>query len=89
MTDRKTVMKAIRCCLIPGNGGCDECPFGKERMCQTQLGVAVLNLLEKQEDHPKRQREQAKMMRCVCGALLVYRGRDVCPNCGRAVKWND
>ncbi len=23
-----------------------------------------------------------------CGALIVNRGRDVCPNCGRAVKWN-
>lgn len=26
--------------------------------------------------------------RCVCGAMLVYRGRDVCPNCGRQVEWN-
>ena len=24
-----------------------------------------------------------------CGALIVYRGRDVCPNCGGAVKWGD
>ena len=23
-----------------------------------------------------------------CGALIVYRGRDVCPNCGRKMKWN-
>ena len=23
-----------------------------------------------------------------CGALIVYRGRNVCPNCGKAVKWD-
>ena len=23
-----------------------------------------------------------------CGALIVYRGRDVCPNCGGAVNWD-
>ena len=34
------------------------------------------------------EKEQTKMTRCVCGALLVYRGRDVCPKCGRKVMWD-
>lgn len=39
---------------------------------------------------PERQPEQlkqTKLTRCVCGALIVYRGRNVCPKCGRAVNW--
>ncbi len=30
-----------------------------------------------------------QIQRHACGALIVNRGRDVCPNCGRAVKWDD
>ena len=29
-----------------------------------------------------------QLLRHDCGALIIYRGRDVCPNCGKKVKWN-
>ena len=29
-----------------------------------------------------------RITRCSCGKVIVYRGKDVCPNCGRRVKWD-
>ena len=50
MIDREKVRKAIEHCLIPGNGGCDGCPYDGAAMCQAQLGLAVLELLKRIPD---------------------------------------
>ena len=42
--------------------------------------LALLRGQDKTANDPPFQRHD-------CGALIVYRGRDVCPNCGRKVKW--
>ena len=53
-------------------------PVWIEKTIDAQPTVRV-----KQEQPP-----QPKITRCVCGAMLVYRGRDLCPNCGRKVLWD-
>ena len=54
-------------------------PVWIEKMIDTQPTIRV------KQDQPL----NPKVRSCGnCGAMLVYRGRDVCPNCGKKVNWD-
>ena len=49
MDKREKVIKGLECCMIPGEGGCDDCPYLGKGMCQELLGEDALALLKAQE----------------------------------------
>ena len=53
--NRETVIKALRCCLIPGCGSCEACPLNQIALCQAQLGNALLKLLGEPEEPKKKE----------------------------------
>ena len=67
--------------------------FYREVICRKLVRLGMLRLKDDKYilPDPSKWREElsAPFQRCDCGALIVYRGRDVCPNCGRKVKWDD
>ena len=43
------VVKGIELCMIPGTGGCEDCPYLGKGICQQLLGENALELLKAQE----------------------------------------
>lgn len=95
MPDREKVIKAIEICYIAGNN-CTECPLFYKDECNDELMHEVLTLLREQEPvKPKRALGVLPdWYHCgVCGADMLDTGDGYrpkyCPQCGRAVKWDD
>ena len=46
---REEVIRGLECCMISGEGGCDDCPYLGKGQCQELLGENVIALLKSQE----------------------------------------
>jgi len=46
---REDVIRGLECCMIPGEGGCDDCPYIGKGQCQELLGENAIALLKAQE----------------------------------------
>lgn len=89
--DREKVIKGLECCKIPFtkcyNGGC---PYFENDGCKARLKSDALALLKEQEAvEPVWRRGKAFCGKCGLGLHMAVEQNNYCPNCGRAVKWND
>ena len=95
MTDRKKIIKGLKCCLRLSNrypNECLKCPYisdnDGEATCLQKIGKDALKLLKEQKP-VKPFKEGINDYDCGrCGAGLRATDR-YCANCGRMVKWND
>ena len=101
MTAKEKVIAGLKCCLEPG-APCQKCPYYDED-CTDKLERDALDLLKEQE--PVKPCVATDTWICPkCGhtlesqyliddkenpQVLVHEQYNFCPNCGRAVKWDD
>lgn len=45
---REEVIRGLECCMIHGEGGCDECPYMGKRHCQKLLAEDAIALLKRE-----------------------------------------
>lgn len=103
MTDREKVIRGLECCTNTDMSMClDECPYHKDG-CSGGIKMMqdALALLKEQEPVEPERRElpygmydavkyEYKCGACGCGLMKNEKWRaNYCPECGRAVKWND
>lgn len=90
---REETIKGLECCMIPGAGGCDDCPYVGKGICQELLGEDALALLKTQEAKPVHVTadiNHRKVGECPnCGKPINSRDYpNYCGHCGQAVKWD-
>lgn len=74
MVDLKKVIKGLECCMIPGEGGCDDCPYVGKGICQELLGEHALALLKEQEPRVMTWDEAQKSV--TAGPFIILEVRD-------------
>lgn len=98
MADRGKVLRALKQHLIVHDGEeCVDCPYGETDglECVRQLYADAIELLKEQEPV-----EPRKILPCItrpvggyvcghCGIRFLEKNDYYCPNCGRAVKWEN
>ena len=104
MTKLEKVMKGLRTCLnYKGTIECgDDCPYLQSETCDTELMKDALELLKAHALYSDaleilKAQEVTKPIRNLgitrCGncnrEIDKYEGVKYCPNCGKAVKWDD
>lgn len=47
---REEAIRGLECCMIPGKGGCDDCPYFGKGQCQELLGENAIALLKEYDD---------------------------------------
>ena len=104
MTDAQRILKGLECCGSKEHChfGEDGCPFffpENPDDCTSRLARAALALLNKQEAiEPHLDVDEWKCGKCghdlehqemLGDNVLFHELYNYCPNCGKAVKWND
>ena len=101
MDKLEKVIKGLELCMIPGTGGCEDCPYLGKGICQQLLGEDALELLKAQEPiEPIQGKDDVEEDIFCCGQCGAVVGEsflgiagecevrhNYCPECGRAVKW--
>ena len=95
---REEVIRGLECCMIPGKGGCDDCPYLGKGQCQELLGENVIALLKEQEPVAPVLQSGGNYVCGNCGMYTVgfmhpLTGESVqtwkyCGSCGKKVRWN-
>ena len=90
MTDREKVIKGLEI-YLKGNLRCKGCPYPNNGLCGDQLMADALALLKEQEAvEPKRiDGKRNHFIKCGNCNTDLMSGMKYCPECGKAVKWND
>ena len=101
MTDREKAIKGLEC-LANENAGCyTDCPYYADNRCFSKTAADALALLREQEPVKPEPREiwvgsngafvlEWHCGACGCGVMKNDRWQTkFCPECGKAVKWDE
>ena len=93
---REEVIRGLECCLIHGEGGCDECPYMGKGLCQELLAEDAIALLKAQEPvEPVVDKDTWKFGNCghtlehqqlLGDNVLFHEQYNYCPECGRDLR---
>lgn len=93
---REEVIRGLECCMIHGEGGCDECPYMGKRHCQKLWAEDAIALLKAQEPvEPKLDIDEWRCGNCghklehqelLGDNVLFHEQYNYCPNCGKAMR---
>ena len=95
---REDVIRGLECCMILGEGGCDDCPYIGKGQCQELLGENAIALLKEQEPVAPVLQSGGNYVCGNCGMYTVgfqhpITGQSVktwkyCGKCGKKVRWD-
>lgn len=93
MTKREKIINGLECC---NNDDCDNCSYFRScneddlGTCRATLYRDILVILKAQEPvEPKWRKGYAYCGQCEYKLHWIVDLNNFCPNCGRAVKWNE
>ena len=90
MPDINKVVKGLEAHL-KGNSRCEGCPYPNNGLCGDKLMAEALALVKAQEPIPVKRIDANRNHFIKCGNCNtnLMSGMEYCPQCGKAVKWND
>lgn len=90
---REEVVRGLECCMIHGEGGCDDCPYIGKGQCQELLGENAIALLKREGEgavwkYYLNDEGKARWRCSYCGKVCHRNPHDkrYCSICGKAMR---